>query len=82
MDDFQCSDVDFGPPPQNRFHEAGKASIMKMMDHALEDRIASKRQVIELTFVKGSPKTQYIHALWWNRFNEFRHNTLKKAYVP
>jgi hypothetical protein len=51
-----------------------------MLDHALDDRIASKRQLKQLAFVKGSPATQYIHALWWNRFTEFEQNTLKKGY--
>ena len=82
MDDFQSSDIEFDPLPPNPFREAGKASIKKMLDHALEDRIASKKLVKQLTFGKGSPSTQYIHALWWNRFNEFRQNTLNKGYEP
>jgi hypothetical protein len=80
MEDFNSSDVEFDPPPRNPFHKAGKASVMKMLDHALEDRLASKKKVKQLTFVKGSRSTQYIHALWWNRFTGFRQNTLTKGY--
>jgi hypothetical protein len=80
MDDLNSSDVEFDPPPPNPFHAAGAASVMKMLDHALTDRIASKKKSKQLTFVKGSPSTQYIHVLWWNRLTEFRQNTLNKRY--
>jgi hypothetical protein len=80
MGDFHSSDVEFDPAPRNPFNEAGRASIVKMLDHALEDRLASKKKAKQLGFVKGTPSTQYIHALWWNRFSEFRKNTLKKGY--
>ncbi|UPX16703.1 uncharacterized protein EKO05_0007091 [Ascochyta rabiei] len=79
MEDLDSSDIEFDAPPRNPFHNAGKASVMAMLDHALDDRIASKRQVKQLTFAKGTPNTQYIHALWWNRFAEFRLNTLNKG---
>lgn len=81
MEDFFSSDIEFEAPPPNPFHKAGQASVIAMLDHALEGRIASKRQVKQLTFVKGTPDTQYIHALWWNRFTEFQQTTLKKGYV-
>jgi hypothetical protein len=80
MADFNSSDMEFEPPPQNPFHQAGQASILKLIDHAFEDRVASKRAVKQLTNVKGSPKTQYMRALWWNRFNTFRQHTLNKGY--
>ncbi|KAH8723299.1 hypothetical protein GQ44DRAFT_774140 [Phaeosphaeriaceae sp. PMI808] len=83
MEGLNSSDVEYDAP-RNPFHDAGKASIMAMLDHALDDRMASKRQVKELAHVRGSPNTQYIHALWWNRFVEFQKNTLCKGadYVP
>ena len=64
MEDLDSSDIEFDAPLRNPFHSSGKASVMAMLDHALDDRIASKRQVKQLAFVKGSPGTQYIHALW------------------
>lgn len=80
MEDLHSSDIEFEPPPPNPFHQAGQASIVQMLDHAFEDRIASKRTTKQLTFVKGAPSTQYIHALWGNRFNHFRQHTLNKRY--
>lgn len=51
MEDIDSSDIEFDAPPRNPFHSAGKASVMAMLDHALDDRIASKRQVKRVIYV-------------------------------
>jgi hypothetical protein len=81
MDNFNSSDVDFEPPEPEPFQRAGQASILKLLDSAFEDRVASKKKVKQLTNVKGPPTTQYLRSLWWNRFTQFREHTLKKEYA-
>jgi hypothetical protein len=76
-DDFNSSDMEFEARP-NPFFAAGMSSIQAIMDHALEDRIQSKKMSKTLTYAEGSPKTEYITALWMNRFMAFRLYTLKK----
>jgi hypothetical protein len=44
------------------------SSIEAIMDYALEDRIQSKKLSKTLTHAEGSPKTEYITALWINSF--------------
>ncbi|KAH6539690.1 hypothetical protein HBI07_114560 [Parastagonospora nodorum] len=83
MDDICSSDVEYDEPV-NRFANAGKVSIVKMLEHAFEDRMASKKQVKTLGFSKGTPATQYNHTLWWNRVSQFMQATLNKGpnHVP
>jgi hypothetical protein len=57
-DDFNSSDLEFEERP-NPFFAAGMSSIQAIMDHALEDRIQSKKLSKTLTHAEGSPKTEY-----------------------
>ncbi|KAK0125600.1 hypothetical protein ONS96_009435 [Cadophora gregata f. sp. sojae] len=76
-EDFNSSDMEFEERP-NPFWAAGLESIEAIMDQALEDRVSSKKMSKTLTHAEGSPKTEYITALWMNRFKAFRTHTLKK----
>lgn len=76
-DDFNSSDIEFEERP-NPFHDAGMKSVQAIINHALEDRIQSKKLSKTLTHAEGSPKTEYLSALWMNRFTAFRQHTLKK----
>jgi hypothetical protein len=78
--DFNSSDIEFEERP-NPFFAAGLSSVEAIMEHALEDRIQSKKSSKTLTHAAGSPKTEYISALWMNRFMAFRKHTLRKRYV-
>jgi hypothetical protein len=80
MDDLNSSDIEFEPPPPNPFLNAGKDSILAMREYAIEDRVESKKQAKQLGFVKGTGRTQYLHALWYNRFCSFREHTLRVEY--
>jgi hypothetical protein len=76
-DDFNSSDVEFDGPPPNPWAKAGAASIQEMLDHAIEDRLASKKASKALTLQAENPKTEYQDSLWLNRFHPFRTGTLK-----
>ncbi|KAF4631385.1 hypothetical protein G7Y89_g6747 [Cudoniella acicularis] len=76
-DVFNSSDIEFDAPPPNPFAGAGKASIEAIIEHALTDRIDSKKFSKQLTFTKGRPGTQYRNALWYNRFQSFRVSALR-----
>jgi hypothetical protein len=52
--DFNSSDIEFGDAPSNPFANAGRASIKKILDNAVADRISSKKAVKQLTHVKGN----------------------------
>jgi hypothetical protein len=79
-DDFNSSDIEF-EERLNPFFAAGLDSVQAIMDHALEDRIESKKFSKTLTHAEGSRKTEYMTALWMNRFVAFRVSTLRKRYV-
>ena len=53
-DDFNSSDIEFEDAPLNAFAHAGKASIGQIIDHAFEDRLASKKASKLLTNSKVS----------------------------
>jgi len=76
-DDFNSSDLEFEARP-DPYANAGMRSIQAIIDHAAEDRIESKKFSKTLTHAQGSPKTEYMTALWMNRFMAFRLHTLKK----
>jgi hypothetical protein len=78
-DDFNSSDLEFESHP-NPFFSAGASSIQAIIDQATEDRIQSKRATKMLAFAEASPKTEYLTALWSNRFLAFVKYTLKKRY--
>ncbi|KAL2075417.1 hypothetical protein VTL71DRAFT_360 [Oculimacula yallundae] len=76
-DELNSSDMEFEERP-NPFFAAGVESIEAIIEHALEDRMLSKKVSKTLTHAEGSPKTEYITALWMNRFTAFRTHTLRK----
>lgn len=79
-EDVNSSDFEFEETPatnSNLFAQAGKASIEAIINNAVQDRYNSKKISKQLTFVKGSKKTQYINNLWYRRMQAFREHTLK-----
>lgn len=76
-DDFNSSDVEFEDAPQAPFSRAGHASIAEIIDHAFEDRIASKKASKQLINRKVNDKTGYKSTLWYRRFETVREHTLK-----
>lgn len=81
LDEYDSSDDDFGPPPVDPWAHLGQESIECMLDHAFEDRAASKKNVKHLLQVVGSPKAQMNRAIVWNRFTSFYTITLKRKLV-
>ena len=79
-DDFNSSDIEFEDAPKP-FARAGNASISQIIDHAFEDRIASKRASKQLTNAKINKKTEYKSVLWFRRFEATQEHTLKTKYV-
>ena len=76
-DTINSSDIEMSPPrPNKRFVNAGQLSIQQLVDNAVADRFASKKEVRALTFTKGTLQQQYSPTLWLNRFNTFRAQTL------
>ena len=66
QDDFNSSDIEY-ESTTNAFAYAGAVSMAEMLQHAVEDRLESKKRAKQLTFVRGSKKTQYINHLWYVR---------------
>jgi hypothetical protein len=64
-DDLNSSDIEFEAPPVHTFAKAGARSIEEMLQHAVEDRLASKKRSKQLTFIRGSKKMQYRNHLWY-----------------
>ncbi|KFY43691.1 hypothetical protein V494_01849 [Pseudogymnoascus sp. VKM F-4513 (FW-928)] len=77
-DDYNSSEIEF-EERQNPFFAAGSRSITAIIDHALEDRVQSKKVSKTLTHAEGSRKTEYLSTLWMNRFAAFRQHTLKQS---
>lgn len=80
-EEYDSSDLEFDAP-SNPFFSAGLASIEAIIDYSAEDRIRSKKLTKTLGFSEASPKTEYMTALWYNRFVAFRLHSLKKRSVP
>jgi hypothetical protein len=78
--DFNSSDIEFEDAPKP-FSYAGNASIREIIDHAFEDRIASKKASKQLTNVKINKKTEYKSVLWYQRFETIREYSLKTEYA-
>jgi hypothetical protein len=78
-EDFNSSDLEF-EAPSNPFFSAGLASVQAIIDNAAEDRIRSKKVTKTLGLSEASPKTEYLTALWHNRFVTFRSHSLRKRY--
>jgi hypothetical protein len=64
QDDFNSSDIEY-ESTTNAFAFAGAQSMEQMLQHAVEDRLESKKRSKQLMFVRGSKKTQYINHLWY-----------------
>jgi hypothetical protein len=79
MDDdtFNSSDLEF-EVPANPYANAGVKSMQAIIDMSVEDRISSKKTIKTLRLVAANPKTDYINALWYNRFMQFQTHTLKQ----
>ena len=73
---INSSDVEFSPQRASRFGNAGQTSIQHMIEHAMSDRLSSKKVVRQLEFTKGRPHTQYQNSLWMRRLQSFRSETL------
>jgi len=80
-DHFNSSDIEFEGAPLNPFAHAGKASIRQIVDHAFEDRLASKKASKLLTNSKVNQKTQYMNTLWYQRFEAVQEHSLKTRYA-
>ena len=77
-DDFNSSDIEVPEPAQNpRFKRRGEQSIREIIEHAHEDRVASKVFEKSFTFGRGAPLTQTTQKLWSNRFDAVRLHTFK-----
>lgn len=74
--DFNSSDIEFEDDAPKAFQHAGQASCAKMLDHALEDRLSSKKASKALTYTNINPRAEYKVALWTNRLQYFRENVL------
>jgi hypothetical protein len=57
----------------------GQASIDQIVQHAIDDRLSSKRTIKKLQFGYGAPRTIESQTLWIERFNAFRTHTLKQS---
>ena len=79
-DTINPPEVEMSPPRPKRFANAGAKSIELLIDNAAEDRLSSKKEIKALTFTKGSLQKQYDHALWLNRCNTYRVETLGKYF--
>ena len=62
-DHFNSSDIEFEDASLNKFAHAGKASIGEIIDHAFENRVASKKVSIVLVNSRVNQKTQYMNTL-------------------
>ena len=66
MDQDEINSSDIEPEAViNEFANAGAQSLELMLEHAVEDRLESKKRSKQLQFVRGSKKTQYINHLWY-----------------
>jgi hypothetical protein len=66
MDQDEVNSSDIEPELViNEFAHAGAQSLKRMLQHAVEDRLESKKRSKQLQFVHGSKKTQYINHLWY-----------------
>ncbi|TPX13777.1 uncharacterized protein E0L32_005721 [Thyridium curvatum] len=74
-DDFQSSDLEIDDEPEH-FASAGSRSIETMLNTAFEARCQSKIGSKKLKYTAKAPGTQYLSALWANRFQLFRESSL------
>lgn len=78
-DDFNSSDVDFGPPETDKRGRAvGQESIDQIIQNSAVNRLASKKRVKQLQFGYGAPSYRFAQDLWVRRFNTYRQHTLRQ----
>ena len=68
---INSSDDNTSPRPRGCFATAGQTNINDIIDHAMEDKISSNKEVKALNFSLGRPRAQDNGALWSNRFEAF-----------
>ena len=69
---INSSDVEMSPQRASRFGNTGQTSIEHMIEHAMSDRLSSKKVIRQLEFTKGRPQLQYQNLLWMRRLQSFR----------
>ncbi|KAL8930231.1 MAG: hypothetical protein Q9208_000848 [Pyrenodesmia sp. 3 TL-2023] len=79
-DDFNSSDLELGDVdeavPANRWANTGKASVDKILDSKLEDRVQTKKSSKQLGYANVNLKSEANVCLWINRVQSFREHTL------
>ena len=68
---FNGSNIEF-EAPTNPYTNVGFKSMQAIIDMADEDRIILKRKYKTLQITEGSPRTEYLSTLWYNRSVLFR----------
>jgi hypothetical protein len=76
QEDFNSSDLDFGPDDDDRSTNIGKRARASIINQSVSDRVASKKTVKTLKNVAASPGSNYKNRYWLSLFNEFATTTL------
>ena len=76
---INSSDVEMCPERDSRSGNAGQPSIEHMIQHAMSDRLSSKKVIIQLELRKERPRVQYQNSLWIRRIQSFRSESLPPA---
>lgn len=78
-EDFDSSDIELDEPvsqgPRPRY---GQASIAKLLENAVEERIASKKALKSLTYGRGAPTALESQRRWAARLEAFRSAVLNQ----
>ena len=77
---INSSDVEMSPQRASRFGNTGQISIEHMIEHAMSDRLSSKKVIRQLEFTKGRPQLQYQNLLWMRRLQSFRFRNVLLIY--
>ncbi|CAI7636217.1 unnamed protein product [Penicillium viridicatum] len=74
-DDFNSSDIDFGPPETNkRGHAVGQESNDQIIQNSAANRLTSKKRVKQLQFGYGAPsfrRSQDLEVRWFNTYRQY-----------
>jgi hypothetical protein len=81
QDDYNSSDLDFGPVHADRGTNIGKRSKASIVLQSASDRVASKQAVKTLTHAANSPSTDYQHRYWLTLFTEFIRSTASSHWL-
>ena len=76
QEDFNSSDLDFGPEHDDRDTNIGKRARASIVNQSVSDRVASKKAVKLLKHAANSPGTDYPRRYWLSVFDEFATATL------